>query len=340
MHVPTLSRRSFVLSASGLAALTLAGCASGGDTPSSAGGGDGFPVTITHKLGTTTIEAEPTRVATVSAANQDVAIALGVVPVAMPFFDYGGDAEGVLPWVRDALAGKPMPQVVGRSLEPIAFEAIAAAQPDLILATYSGLTQDEYDTLSRTAPVVAYPDAPYSTSWQEQTRIAGRALARSTRAEELVVATQSRLAAATSEYPQLAGATFAYTGGMDGGQLGIFRPTDVRVRLLEDLGMTSAPFVEQNAPGGEAVYYTVSAELVPRLQSDLLVGFFGTPDLDAAFRADPAVQEMPAVKAGGYAPIIGADRVAASSSPSVLSIPWVLDAYLPVLAEAATRSRR
>jgi iron complex transport system substrate-binding protein len=112
------------------------------------------------------------------------------------------------------------------------------------------------------------------------------------------------------------------------------------VRLLEDLGMTTAPFVEQNAPSGDAVYYTVSAELVPRLQSDLLVGFFGTPELDAAFLADPAVQEMPAVKAGGYAPIVGADRVAASSSPSVLSIPWVLDAYLPILADAATRSRR
>ncbi|MFR9804726.1 iron-siderophore ABC transporter substrate-binding protein [Pseudonocardia sp. RS010] len=337
--MPVLSRRSLVRSAVGLAALTVAGCASEGGAGASAAGGE-FPVTISHRLGTTTIEAEPTRVATVSAANQDVAIALGVVPVAMPFVDYGGDAEGVLPWVREALAGKPMPQVVGRSLEPIAFEEVAAAQPDLILATYSGLTQDEYDTLSRIAPVVAYPDAPYATSWQEQTRIAGRALGRSTRAEELVVVTQSRLAAAAEEYPQLAGATFAYTGGMDGGQLGIFRPTDVRVRLLEDLGMTSAPFVEQHAPAGDAVYYTVSAELVPRLQSDLLVGFFGTPDLDAAFRAEPAVQAMPAVQAGGYAPIVGADRVAASSSPSVLSIPWVLDAYLPILAEAATRSRR
>jgi iron complex transport system substrate-binding protein len=338
--VPLLSRRSFVLAAA--AGLTLTAC-SGGTTAGSGPSGRGYPVTIPHAFGSTTIESQPQRVATVSAANQDVALALGVVPVVMPFFDYGGDSEGVLPWVREALAGRDvseMPRIAGRSLEPIAFEEIAAAAPDLILATYSGLTQGEYDTLSRIAPVVAYPETAYATSWQDQTRIAGQALGKTAEAEQLVVKTQARLAAATQEYPQLAGATFVYTGGMDSGQLGVFRPTDVRVRLLEDMGLRTAPFIEENAPEGDAVYYTVSGELLPRVQSDLLVGFFGTPDLDAAFQADAAVQTMPAVRAGGYAPIVGADRVSASSSPSVLSIPWVLDDYLPVLAEAATRSRR
>ncbi|GAA4560676.1 ABC transporter substrate-binding protein [Pseudonocardia xishanensis] len=338
--MPVLSRRTFVRTGMLAASATVLAACSGEVATGSRASAAGFPVTIPHAFGETTIEAEPTRVATVSAANQDVAIALGVVPVAMPFFDYGGDAEGVLPWVREALAGKEMPRVVGRSLEPIAFEEIAAAAPDLILATYSGLTQEQYATLSRIAPVVAYPETAYATSWQEQTRIAGRALGRSTRAEELVVSTRSRLAAAVQEYPQLRGATFVYTGGMDGGQLGVFRPTDVRVRLLEDLGLRTAPFVEENAPGGDAVYYTVSAELVPRVQSDLLVGFFGTEDLAAAFTADTAVQQMPAFRAGGFAPIVGADRVAASSSPSVLSIPWVLDEYLPLLARAATAGRR
>jgi len=83
------------------------------------------------------------------------------------------------------------------------------------------------------------------------------------------------------------------------------------------------------------VYYPVSAELVPRLRSDLLVGFFGSEDRAAALRADPAVQQMPAVRTGGIAPIVGRDRVAASSSPSVLSIPWV-----PGLLPADPRRRR
>ena len=36
------------------------------------------------------------------------------------------------------------------------FEAISDANPDVILAAYSGITQEEYDTLSEIAPVVAY----------------------------------------------------------------------------------------------------------------------------------------------------------------------------------------
>ena len=40
----------------------------------------------------------------------------------------------------------------------IDFEAVADTQPDVILASYSGLTQEEYDTLSKIAPVVAYPE--------------------------------------------------------------------------------------------------------------------------------------------------------------------------------------
>lgn len=339
-------RRRFLLGAVAVT-LALAGCVGEGVSPAgsaasetSATPGGAFPVTIDHAHGSTVIEEEPERVGTLSASNQDVALALGVTPVAMPFVDYGGDAEGVLPWVRDAIeaSGDPFPQVIGRSTNEVAVESIAAAEPDLILATYSGLTEAEYATLAEIAPTVAFPDAPFATSWQDQTRIAGQALGRSARAENLVSETEELLASAVQDYPQLRDKTFVYTGGVDGGALGVFRPTDVRVALLEDLGLTVAPYVEQNAPADESVYYTVSLELTQDIASDLVVGFFGTDELNADFLADPSVQRMPAIAAGGYAPIIGEDRVVASSAPSVLSIPWVLDDYLPVLAEAADRT--
>ena len=48
------------------------------------------------------------------------------------------------------------------------FEAISDANPDVILAAYSGITQEEYDTLSEIAPVVAYQRAPWVASWREQ----------------------------------------------------------------------------------------------------------------------------------------------------------------------------
>lgn len=337
----TVSRRAVLAGAAGLFA--LAGCGGSGDDAGSGAGpaGPGFPATVRHALGETVVARRPQRVVTLSAANADVALAMGVLPVAIPRTVYGGDADGVLPWVRDAITrnGGPFPQVIGSDdLTVTPIEEVAAARPDLILATYSGVTQAEYDQLAAIAPTVVYPDAPYSTGWQDQTRIAGQVFGDPERAGRLVADTERLLAGAVQRHPQLAGKTFVYSGGIDGGALGLFRPSDVRVRLVTDLGLTVAPYVEQNAPGGDAVYYTVSPELMSGVESDLLIAFFGSPAEEQAFRAARAVDTIPAVARGGFAPVVGADRVVASSAPSVLSIPWVLDAYLPILAEAAARS--
>jgi iron complex transport system substrate-binding protein len=62
-----------------------------------------YPVTIEHSFGETTIDAVPERVVTVGWGATEAAIALGVYPVLIPFDDYAGDDEGILPWVRDAL---------------------------------------------------------------------------------------------------------------------------------------------------------------------------------------------------------------------------------------------
>src|SRR3712207_8900168 len=50
------------------------------------------------------------------------------------------------------------------------FEAVADTDPDVILAGYSGLTQEDYDTLSDIAPVVAYPEAAWATD-RKSTRL-------------------------------------------------------------------------------------------------------------------------------------------------------------------------
>ena len=49
-----------------------------------------FPVTIEHALGSATIETKPERVVTWGWSAQDVVIDLGIAPVGMPFFAYGG----------------------------------------------------------------------------------------------------------------------------------------------------------------------------------------------------------------------------------------------------------
>ena len=63
---------------------------------------EAFPVTITHGLGEAVIPAEPQRIVTIGWITQDVVLALGEVPVGIPLQEWGGDENGILPWVADA----------------------------------------------------------------------------------------------------------------------------------------------------------------------------------------------------------------------------------------------
>ena len=72
--------------------------------PAAPGGGAaaGFPVTIAHKYGDTTITAPPTRVVSLGYTDQDAILALSVVPVAIREFT-GDQPSATWPWARDRL---------------------------------------------------------------------------------------------------------------------------------------------------------------------------------------------------------------------------------------------
>lgn len=120
----------------------------------------------------------------------------------MPFDDYAGDDEGVLPCVREAVehAGAELPEVLPNTDE-VPFEAIAAAQPDLILAVYSGITDDDYKLLSEIAPTVAYPDVPWATPWRDTVEIVGSALGRPEAASTLLDDIDAEVSAAAAATP-------------------------------------------------------------------------------------------------------------------------------------------
>lgn len=332
------------------AALALVGCSSSNDdvTPGStttgaAGATDTFPVSIPSALGTATITAEPHRVVTWGWSAQDAVLALGVVPVAMPKYVYGGDADGVLPWVADKvkeLGGAAPTLLTGADTGEAPIEQIVAARPDVILAPYSGLTQKEYDTLSKVAPVVAYPDQPWATTWQDTTQIVGKALGRSAQADQLVKDTDAKVAALAAKYPVLQGKTFVYAAANQADQLSVYRATDPRVQLLTQLGMVVSPSVKTLDVKPDASYFfTVSYENLGKIDTDVLVAYFDDQAAADTFAADPLVAAMPSVKAGAFAPIVGQSFVMASSAPSVLSIPWMLDQYVPQLAAAAEKAQ-
>jgi iron complex transport system substrate-binding protein len=327
------------------AALALTGCSagSGSAAESSTASGDAgaFPVTITSALGSVTIDKAPERVAVWGWGAQDVALALGVVPVAMPKMTYGGDKDGVLPWDAEAITklGGTTPELLdGADSDQVPFEQFVKAKPDVILAPLSGLSQKDYDTLSKIAPVVAYPKQIWGTSWQDQTDIVGKALGKQAKATALKKSTQEKVASLGAKYPVLKGKTFLYAAANQPGQLNVYKATDTRVLLLNDLGLKNSPSQKALDPKtDDSFFFQLSYENLSKVDADLLVMYFDKQSSVDAFTSDPLVAAMPTVAEGRFAPIVGESFVMASSAPSVLSIPWMLDRYVPKLAAAADK---
>lgn len=299
-----------------------------------------FPVTLEHAWGSTTIEAEPARIVTWGWGNEDAAIALGVIPVGIPFQSYGGGEDGVQPWIEEALAsaGAEIPTVLDNSGEP-PFEQIAALEPDLIIAAFSGITEEQYAMLSAIAPTVAYSGDAYSSPWQDVTRTVGKALGKAEAAEALVANTQSWLAAEFAAHPELAGITFASANDYDG-SIAVYAPLDARMKFLTDLGLEMDPSVAALAPADGQFYYPLSYELFDQLEGDIFVTYYEEQSALDEWLATPQALNYPPIVNGGLAALVGTENVAAVSPPSALSLRWGFPTYLAVLAEAAARVKK
>ena len=317
--------------------------ASPASTATSAAATDTFPVTIKHAFGETTIPAQPTRVAAISWVNADIALALDVVPVGMSKEDWGANEHGSTPWKDAALAelGAPIgtqkaPKLYSE-LDGLPFNDIAAVDPDVILAAYSGLTAEDYETLSKIAPVVAYPEIANGTPWQESTRMIGQALGKSAAAEKLVADTEALIAEAAAEHPQLQGKTFIY-GSLNPGENGVlylYTANDNTSRFLTSLGMTLAPVVTEAAKGSTSYYTEWSKERANELASDVYVAWLADPKAGDQVKIDPLLSQIPAIKSGGLVIDSDATRGLALLATNPLNIPYLLEGFVPMLAQAA-----
>lgn len=331
------------------ATLLLAGCASSAapeDAPATSGeaSSDAFPVTIEHAFGETTITAKPQRVATVSWGNQEAALALGVVPVGMPAVTWGDDdGDGILPWVKDELdaLGAQTPVLFDES-EGIDFEAVADTRPDVILAAYSGIDQEDYDTLSKIAPVVAYPDIAWGTTWQDLTIINGTALGLKDEAESLVSDLTAHLGELTSAHPEIAGKTtlFSSFDATDLSQLGFYSLKDPRPLFLGDLGLAPAATVTEQSAGTDQFWITNSTEQIERFADLQVLVTYGDDTTLAAMQADPLLSRIPAVASGAVVVLPSSNApLAAAANPSPLSITNALTAqYVDLIGAAAQKA--
>ncbi|WP_205843716.1 iron-siderophore ABC transporter substrate-binding protein [Nakamurella deserti] len=351
------SHRSVI--AAGLAVVLLAAAGCGSDsgsaastttTPAPAASSDApsagtsgstaatFPVTIEHAFGSTEIPAAPERVVALGWGSADAALALGVVPVGVDKQSYGADADGFMPWFAEALtaAGGDKPAALTTGDSP-AFEEIIATDPDLILATYSGITEADYAKLSAIAPTVAYPETAWSTPWRDVITTAGTALGKSAEAETLLSDIDGRIADAAAAHPEFAGKTIAAVA-VDPAAFYVYTPADPRVEYLEDLGFTVAPSVTELDTKESTFFYTLSLENVDKLTSDVLLSYAATEERTAEILADPTLATMSQIKAGTVATISGESLVSSVSPPTALSLPWGLDDFVSALSAAAAKA--
>ncbi|OEV06218.1 ABC transporter substrate-binding protein [Streptomyces nanshensis] len=342
--------RLLAVTAAVLAALTACGgqSSSGDDADgaNSKGSSAAFPMTVEHALGKTTIEKKPQRVATVNWANHEVPLALGVVPVGMAKADFGDDdGDGVLPWVEKRLKKlhAKTPTLFDET-DGIDFEAVADTEPDVILAGYSGLTREDYDTLSDIAPVVAYPDAPWATPWREIVRVNSKPLGLRAEGEKLIGRLEKEIAATARKYPQLKGKTamfMTHVDPKDVSKVGFYTTHDTRTQFFEDLGLKIPGSIEKASRGTEKFALTRSAEQIDTFDDvDIVTGYGDDKGkLQKTLSKDPLLSKMPAIDHGAISLLPGdTSPLATAANPTPLSISYVLDDYAAALAKAADKA--
>lgn len=300
-----------------------------------------YPITIKHALGETVLEEKPERIVTIQWANHDVALALGVVPVGFSAANFGvQDDSGLLPWTKEKLdeLGETNPNVF-MDTDGLDFEAISDAKPDVILASYSGITQEDYELLTQIAPVVAYPTAPWATTWREQVQLNSEGIGMKAEGDQLIKDTESLINEKLSAYPQIEGKKVVWVNfsAKDLSKLHIYTPIDARVSFLHELGMEYPESITGKITDPTKYSLELSAENVEALNdADIIVGY-GDAELLKTIQADPLLGKIPAVKRGSVAFITADTPLVAAGTPNPLSIAYTIDEYLKLIGTAADK---
>lgn len=324
------------LTALAAGAMLLLGSATGGSTadasapptsdPAAPASDASFPVTIEHAYGTLVLDEAPERVVTLGWLESDVAVALGVEPIAVAEFPF---TESLLsPWLEERLAGSPETIETagqGTARADLNYELLATLEPDLIIAsTYIDLA-NQYGRLTEIAPVLGPSVADYShIPWQEQTLAIGDALGQSAAAAALVDGTEALVVTAVDDHPGLAGLTYSLSLGTPDALRIVQDPEDAGLALLDRFGLVISPALAElpsldDGSGGTAV----SEENVAAIDADIVIVAYLADEIRTRWESSPIFSAIPAVADGRY---VAVDPTALSAlrNPSPLSVPYAI----------------
>lgn len=333
MKIGALSRSVRRVAAIAVVVTLPVACSSGSDETETGTSSSGWEtVTITGAFGDAVIEEQPERVLALSETDADILASIGVTTIAYP--DPGLDEPAAYPWEEGYFPSDIEPVFVTDANDEVNFEAIAALDPDLLVATtFYGLDDNVYDKLSAIAPVVHYTAEANSDSWQDSTRRIGEAVGRSAEADEAIADTEGAVAEIAAQYPQLAGKTFnaVVTPGAEGLWV-LCSEDDNMARVLISLGMELGEYaqsVDCNWGKGQ-----VGWEEVSNLDADMLWVVPATSDT-SVFDSNPVWTSLPVVQRDAIVVTPSDDGTPrAAAFPSPISLKWVIEQYGPQFAAA------
>jgi iron complex transport system substrate-binding protein len=315
----------------------LAACGGTAEGPSTADApaaeaGSGFPVTLTHKLGTTTIPAAPKRIVALGEVDQDTLLALGVQPVGMAELT-GVQEGGLAPWTASKITGAA-PALLKVGEAGFSVEEIAALSPDLILAGGDYYIDKEYANLSQLAPTTAYQTGPAEDSWQSVARQVATAIGKPAEGEKLVAGVERKIASVKTAYPALVGKKFALTSVFPSGNIGVMKSAnDTSVKLFGEFGLVLPE--EIKALPGDGFAAELSMERIDVLDVDVLLSHYNDdPATQRKVEANKLFAGLDVVRRGSYVPL---DLKAfwPLRTPTPLAVPYVIDQVVPRVAKAA-----
>ncbi|PTY38705.1 hypothetical protein BGP77_11030 [Saccharospirillum sp. MSK14-1] len=287
-----------------------------------------YPLTLNSKFGTTVIPAQPQRVASLDYAGGDNLLALGYQPLTVRGW-FGEYDNTYWPWAQPLVTTEP--QVLRGDLN---FEQIAATEPDVIMAIRSGITDQEFEQLSKIAPVVAVPpgEGDYSLTWDERARLVGRVLNQSDEVERRIAQVRAKLDTVVSEHPDWQGKTFAM-GTYWNNSVGIYSGDDTSVAFIAAMGLTVAPEVDAMTEPGE-FYITLSEEELPRVDADVLF-WYTSPESRAEIEQLPLRPQLRAYQEGRevFLPDTS-EHNGALSYGTLLSLSRAVDLLVPLIEAA------
>ncbi|APT85618.1 hypothetical protein CAQU_11855 [Corynebacterium aquilae DSM 44791] len=289
---------------------------------------DSFPLTIDTAFGPTTIDKAPTRVVCLGWINGDVCASLGVIPVLQAAITWGNNENNSNDWFDAAVTklGAEQPQRYDETDGPD-FTAIAAANPDVIINVIGAMDQQQFDKLSKIAPVVTYASdsGDWMTPWDRATTIIGSALGLDAKAKEVVDRVSGKMKQVGKNNPAIQGATFIPSAldPKDENPISLYAPDDVRSVFFEGIGMKRAPILkEADFSGG--FYGSWSPERADELQSQFLYTWSTLENAHEVIKNDPLLGKIPAVAKDAFV-ADNNQRQALALGTSPLGIEWLID---------------